>query len=108
MEEVQDRVEGNADQNKNLKPFPTDPAVVDGEIADLKNRFQTRNNPLAQASLSRFLKDPAYTARPPVGAVHNACRSCSPFLSVPFVSTGGDLARLFEAETPGLWHRHVL
>jgi membrane-associated phospholipid phosphatase len=27
---------------------------------------------------------------------------------LPIIKNGGELARLFENETPGLWHRHVL
>lgn len=86
-----------------LAPYPTDPAVVTAEVTDLKTRFTNRDAPLPAGYLSVFLTDAAYTARPPVGAVHSACPA-----PMPFVKTGGELARLFQAETPGLWHHHVL
>jgi hypothetical protein len=53
-------------------------------------------------NLSIFLSDPLYTSRPPVGSV------VSKRAGAPFLKYGAELASLFEAETPGLWHRHVL
>jgi membrane-associated phospholipid phosphatase len=85
-----------------LPPFETDATKVQAEVDELKKKFATRNYFLPQNTLSRFLKHSGYTSRPPVGAVHSPCTG------KPFILTGGELARLFEAETPGLWHRHIL
>ena len=75
------------------------------ELNELRKLFTDREKPLAlpQSQLSAFLREQKYVTRPPVGAVLS--RRASP---TPLLRTGGELARLFEAETPGLWHRHVL
>ena len=69
--------------------------------------------------LSLFLSDPRYLLRPlPVGSTQpsptpiypppGAVYSRRNPIDRPFLKNGAELARLFEAETPGLWHRHVL
>lgn len=57
----------------------------------------------ATGRLSAFLDDPIYVDPFPPGAVLNERPR-----RLPIVRTGAELATLFEAETPGLWHRHVL
>ncbi|WP_206186028.1 phosphatase PAP2 family protein [Sphingosinicella sp. BN140058] len=54
--------------------------------------------------LSSFLTDPRYFRFAPAGAVLRAGARGG---AKP-IETGLELATLFEAETPGLWHRHVL
>jgi membrane-associated phospholipid phosphatase len=80
---------------KKVRPFP----VVDqpAELDELITLHQNRTKPVP--GLSRLLTAPIFYAPPPAGAV---LRADAP------ISTGVDLATLFEAETPGLWHRHVL
>jgi membrane-associated phospholipid phosphatase len=63
-----------------------------------------RNDHVDREQLSTFLLDAAYVDRPPVGAVVNR----RPQPTQPFLKYGAELSRLFETETPGLWHRHVL
>jgi membrane-associated phospholipid phosphatase len=73
----------------------------------------------AKETLSIFLRHARYVFRPlpsgstqpspspvypPPGAVYNRRNP----INNPFLRNGSELARLFEAETPGLWHRHVL
>ena len=57
-----------------------------------------------QTILSPFLTELAYTSAPPRGSFLNNRQP----VHQPFIRNGGELARLFEAETPGYWHRHVL
>jgi hypothetical protein len=56
--------------------------------------------------LSIFLQNPRFIERPPEGAVLNR-RGGSGRPGTPILKYGAELATLFEAETPGLWHRHV-
>ncbi|CAA9377016.1 MAG: hypothetical protein AVDCRST_MAG64-362 [uncultured Phycisphaerae bacterium] len=53
--------------------------------------------------LSIYLSETTFTRRPPVGAVVSERPNFN-----PLIDNGAELATLFEAETPGLWHRHVL
>jgi len=53
---------------------------------------------------SKYLTDPRYFEEPPTGAV---VRKPNP-AQLRGIATGLELATLFEAETPGLWHKHVL
>jgi len=76
-----------------IKPFPA--ASEPGELAELQQLYTDRNNPVP--GLSRLLSDPIFFNPPPAGAA----------VTVP-VQNGKQLAQLFKAETPGLWHRHVL
>lgn len=60
--------------------------------------------------LSVFLKDERFIRRPPEGAVLNrrgAVDTDPERPGLPIVRNGAELASLFEAETPGLWHQHV-
>jgi membrane-associated phospholipid phosphatase len=95
------------------------------ETADLQNVRELTVGAMdpaffqANENLSKFLSDSSYILRPlpagstsasptpiypPPGAVYNRR---SP-IDQPFLRNGAELARLFESETPGLWHRHVL
>lgn len=117
---VQERVERNPDPAKNLKPFPVNgspqaEAELDElqEFFDHRNRrsyFRDRQNKFPDRErLSAFLVDKRFIRPWPAGAVLN--RRGDPAArrpGTPIISTGAELARLFEAETPGLWHRHVL
>lgn len=84
---------------------PSDSPQAQEELDELRRLFADREKPAAfpQSQLSAFLREMKYVKRPPVGAALS--RRASP---TPLLRTGGELARLFEAETPGLWHRHVL
>ncbi len=86
-----------------VKPYPTDAATLNKEIKELKDFYDRRNDNYPQNKLSVFLKDEKYTMNPPVGSVVSA-----PLPNRPFIRSGLELATLFEAETPGLWHRHVM
>ena len=64
----------------------------------------------ANEQLSLFLRDRRFVvdargmSRVPPGAVINRRNP----IHNPFLKYGAELARLFESETPGLWHRQVL
>jgi membrane-associated phospholipid phosphatase len=116
-------------------PYPTDTDVLRDEIHELIELASLRDDPEAVASTSpcRERRDisPFLQYRPqPLGAVVNMerdpafrviarGRDAEPNLraglrgeeqdaAVPVVRTGRELARYFEAETPGLAHRHAL
>lgn len=60
--------------------------------------------------LSVFLKDDRFIRRPPEGATLNrrgATENDPERPGLPIIRYGAELASLFEAETPGLWHQHV-
>lgn len=89
-------------------PFPTGAAATE-ELKELHELAQMRDDPTALHSsapgrerrpLSFFLQ----LRPPPLGAVYNTLRADSQ----PVVTTGRELARMFEAETPGLLHRQAL
>ncbi len=89
--------------------YPTDPAVVQAEFEELQMLEGLRKDPTAIAStdpdrprceISAFLQ----LRPPPLGAVTNSARGDA----FPVVSTGAELARYFENETPGLAHRQAL
>jgi membrane-associated phospholipid phosphatase len=82
-----------------LGPIPPFPAAKQpAELAALQTLHANRKKPVS--GLSELLTRPIFYRPSPAGAV----------LRGPTrpISTGVDLATLFEAETPGLWHRHVL
>jgi len=89
-------------------PYPSD-AETEGEIAELLELATLRDDPRAVAGgprgrerrpISQFLQ-----IRPqPISAVYNRTRH----ESTPVIQTGWELARYFEAETPGLGHRLAL
>lgn len=100
IDDVRVKVDGK------LPAYPeSNSTTAQQELNKLRKFFDDRDTPSAfpQSKLSDFLKNPKYTRRPPVGAVTSKRTSPTPFLR-----TGDELARLFQAETPGLWHRHVL
>jgi membrane-associated phospholipid phosphatase len=89
-------------------------------VKELANRAQDATFFRQRETLSAFLSDSRYIFRPlPVGSTQ---ASPTPVYPPPgsvynrrqridqphFLRNGLELARLFEAETPGLWHRHVL
>lgn len=90
--------------------YPTDPGVVSGEIEELIELASLRDDPGALANpastnrrrlgLSPFLQ----LRPPPLGAVFNRLRGDDQ----PVITTGRELARYFESETPGLAHRQAL
>jgi membrane-associated phospholipid phosphatase len=84
---------------------PDYPLDSQPELDTLIELNQHRDDPAflandARNPLSRFLTDPIFFKRIPFGAVLRA--------GATGITTGLELATLFEAETPGLWHRHVL
>lgn len=72
------------------------------EFAQVQDYY--RNRKKAVLKQSRLLTDPIFFRRVPAGAVLSTGRGGQ---ALP-VSNGVELASLFEGETPGLWHRHVL
>lgn len=89
---------------ENRYPLSDSPIAL-GELQELRNFFTDRENPakFPQSQLSAFLREAKYAKCPPPGAVLSRRATATPILR-----TGGESARLFEAETPGLWHRQVL
>lgn len=92
-----------AELKNKVNPYPTDATTLKKEIKELKDFYNKRNDDYPQNKLSIFLKDEKYTMSPPVGSVVSA-----PLPNRPFIRSGLELATLFEGETPGLWHRHVM
>lgn len=72
------------------------------EFAKLQALYVNRKKPVPDQS--RLLGDAIFFERVPAGAVLSTDAQGRP---LP-VSNGVELASLFEGETPGLWHRHVL
>ena len=87
-----------------LRPHPAPGSSQEAaEITELRALAApaARTRRFAANDLSQFLTDARYFERPPVGAILRHA-------SAPVIRNGLELATLFEAETPGLWHRHVL
>lgn len=102
-------VREEVDEYFRRNPYPpSDSGQAQDELREIQFRFDNRENPDAfpQDELSAFLRDPIYVERVPAGAVLNRRNNGMPG-DDPILLNGGELARLFEAETPGLWHRHV-
>jgi hypothetical protein len=116
-------------------PFPTAPLVVRDEINELIELASLRDDPEAvycgrpcreRRDLSPFLqyrpqplsaivnleRDPAFQAlrrgREPEPNLLAVMRGDEQDAALPAVRTGRELARYFEANTPGLAHRHAL
>lgn len=120
LDDVRRRVEGNEDSNKNVQPHyqngtPEAEAELDELYEFFKKRDWRRYFAKRQADfpdrerLSNFLVNEKYIRPWPAGSVLNRRGSVANRLpGLPIIQTGAELARLFESETPGLWHRHVL
>lgn len=104
MKKVRAELDKELKKPENRYPLSDSPTAQQ-ELQELRDFFQERENPakFPQSQLSAFLREAKYAKRPPAGAVLSRRVTAAPILR-----TGGELARLFEAETPGLWHRHVL
>lgn len=61
-------------------------------------------NALDQKSLSAFLTNRRFVSPPPAGAVLSKRTDTNS----PIIRNGLELAYLFQSETPGIWHRHIL
>lgn len=99
----------NPDDPCYFPDYPTNPAVTDAEIQELRDLAQLRDDPEAVASnepgRTRLALSPFLQLRPqPIGAVFNRLRPDSQ----PVIRIGRELARYFEMETPGLARRHAL
>jgi membrane-associated phospholipid phosphatase len=103
------------DVRNHIGTVPRYPAVgSDEERRELEEilLFQDRAHDSAffdreyRPRLSRFLQDKKFIERPPAGAVLNR-RGPGNAAAAPIIKNGAELATLFEAETPGLWHQHV-
>ncbi|GAN50832.1 phosphoesterase PA-phosphatase-like protein [Methylobacterium sp. ME121] len=70
------------------------------ELDELVGLYNRRETTFPATKLSRFLRESKYFTCPPAGAVLPQ--------KAKKITNGVELATLFEAETPGLWHRHVL
>lgn len=96
-----------------LTPYPTEgsPQEAD-EIATLKQLYHDRYEPFDKDFLSDFLSDEQEYYRPaPPRAIlpRTRIRHLDHYhylMHAP--DNGAELATLFEGETPGEWHRHVL
>lgn len=89
--------------------YPHDSATIHAELAELKELAVLRYDPLQLVSnkpgLERLPISPLLQLRPvPLGAVVNTARGDA----FPVIQIGAELARHFEAETPGLAHRQAL
>nr|WP_290226027.1 vanadium-dependent haloperoxidase [Trichocoleus desertorum] len=75
------------------------------ELEEVRQFAANAEDPKAldQNSLSAFLMEPLYVSPPPAGAVLNKRPNID-----PIICNGLELAYLFQSETPGIWHRHVL
>lgn len=78
------------------------------ELAELRDLYVNAHDPAYfdqyyRPRLSAFLEDARYVNPWPVGTTLNERPG-----RLPIIRYGAELASLFEAETPGLWHRHVL
>jgi membrane-associated phospholipid phosphatase len=106
LHEIREELDAYFEKN----PYPlSDSDTAQGELDEIQFRFDNRENAdeFPQEQLSVFLRDPIYVERGvPAGAVLNRRDNGRPGHS-PIILNGGELARLFEAETPGLWHRHA-
>lgn len=89
-----------------LPPYETNTVNLNADIDKLKTFYKNRLAAFDQNQLSLFLKDSLYTSEPPAGAVVSRTANGKP--RQPLIQNGLELASLFENETPGLWHRHVL
>jgi hypothetical protein len=99
-----------------FKPYPSDPAVIQNELQELKDLAANRDNPLPAGTISKFLQ----LRPPPLGAIYCLEREQKPLMTLDqqcsltdqdapeVIQTGRELARYFEAETPGLAHRQAL
>ena len=83
-----------------VKPF-TD-FDEETEFEKLQEFYENRLK--AVPNLSRFLSDAGFFERVPAGAVLSMDKG----IPQVGIKNGVELATLFEGETPGLWHRHVL
>ena len=108
LQELRTRTE-NASDPGFFRPYPTDPVVIEREFEELKDLERRRDDPTQVAStepgrercpISMFLQ----LRPPPLGAVVNTARGDA----FPVISTGRELARYFENETPGIAHRQAL
>jgi hypothetical protein len=90
--------------------------VIEAELDELKELEANRDNPLPAGTISKFLQ----LRPPPLGAVYCLEREQKPLQNLneqcsltsqdepKVIQTGRELARYFEAETPGLAHRQAL
>lgn len=113
LELIVDRVENNPDPAKNIQPYPADnSSEAQAELDELQEYFDKTNRRhffRNTETLSPFLVEKRFIRPWPAGAVLNRRGSLAEKKpGMPILATGGELARLFESETPGLWHRHVL
>ena len=112
--------EVNAVLDAQVPDFPPPGSQIEkNELQLLQNLYANRENPnmlqtiysvgsgadrvTFENRLSVFLTDPKYVNPFPAGAVLSKRPS-----NLPIIMYGAEQARLFESETPGLWHRHVL
>ena len=82
------------------------------DLQEIRTLFQNSHDDLYfqtnyASNLSNFLVDLSFIQPYPAGAVLNK-RWPNQQPGAPIIKTGVELASLFENETPGLWHRHVL
>lgn len=97
-------------------PYPSDPKVIKKELDELHQLEADRDKPLPAGAISKFLQ----LRPPPLGAVYCLEREQKPLKTLmdqctlderdkpPVIKTGRELARYFEAETPGIAHRQAL
>jgi hypothetical protein len=106
-----------------LIPYSTDPTVLGKEIDQLKELGKARRTAFPKLNLQTInlagISDFIYLQKQPFGAVFNTnleqyqvndvvSQQNRIKLSQQVIQNGGELARMFENETPGLYHRHAL
>jgi hypothetical protein len=90
------------------KPFPS-AAAEKQEFDELVGLYrENAGDEPPGASTSRLLSHPLFYQPPPAGAVLSGDLARGTPMGGERRLTGPELASLFEVETPGLWHRHVL
>ncbi|HEY0013250.1 MAG TPA: hypothetical protein VGB79_10425 [Allosphingosinicella sp.] len=110
-----------------IEPFDKSRGALEADLLELSYLAANRANPQLIAGdfpdgtgqrARRKLSDYFFLRPHPISAIINLRRDqpdvtslrgqCDPHPNNPLVTTGEELARLFEAETPGLLHRHAL
>lgn len=120
-------VQVDAIPDRRIDEFDGSKAALEADLQELAYLADNRRNSNLVAGdfpagsgrrTRRKLSEYLYLRPHPLSAIINLARpqpdtaslrrQCEPFPDAPLVTTGEELARLFENETPGLLHRHAL
>ena len=108
-----DDLRGKFGAEPRFKGFDASPATEEADLRFLKELRDNANEPgyfnegvttgaTKLTRLSVYLRERPFINNVPAGAVVSRRQP-----NGPLIENGTELATLFEAETPGLWHRHV-